>query len=205
MYNFEEGRLVKELAKLHSREKVAFATAAAARQMSNYERYVRENDPSENIPFHKISEDLWFALRTGSTDSAVWASTLAEIMGLLPEERDRSSIWDALAENALTSLAYAVRCLLKPVAEEAAWAARHSYEAADQATIHAIRMSRTLPLTEGNISAHLFVQRELARQQRDLALLLGKPDNDPLSKVQEYASIEKLLTETEMDSFHVRL
>ena len=73
-------------------------------------------------------------------------------MGLLPAESDDWVIGNALADDALSSLAYAIRCSLTPEPQEAAWAARRAYEAADQAAMRVLGVQPGLPNTEAAIS-----------------------------------------------------
>ena len=114
-------------------------------------------------------------------------------MSLLPEESDDWVIGHALADDALSSLAYAIRCLLTPEPQEAAWAARRAYEAADQSAIRVLGALAGSPNTEAAIKSHGFVQRELARQRMDLHLLR----TDSVDEVQRKAFADQLLTAQE--------
>lgn len=196
MYSFDENALVKELTVLSARARVAFAAASATRQIRNYERFAcglglkTEHRPSE------IATQLWSALSTMTVDRATWSVALEEVMSLLPEEDEDWVIWHALADDALSSLAYSIRCLLKPDAQESAWAARRAYEAADQAAIRILAVQPGLPNTEMEIKAHDCVQRELARQKNDLALLHA----ESIDEAQRQAFESELLTEEEATS-----
>jgi len=116
---------------------------------------------------------------------------------MLPEESDDwATKKHALADDALSSLAYAIRCLLTPEPQEAAWAARRAYEAADQAAILVLGVHLGSPNAEAAIKAHSFVQRELARQQTDISLLRA----DSVDEVQRRAFAAELLTSEEVAS-----
>ena len=122
-------------------------------------------------------------------------------MSLLPEESDAWGVGHALADDALSSLAYAIRCLLKAGPQESAWAARRAYEAADHAAISVLGISPGSPSAEAVIKSHSFVQRELERQRRDLALLR----KGSVVEVEGYAKHEKLLTRAEqLDVFNAQ-
>lgn len=198
MYSFDENTLVNELAKLSRHERIAFATAAATRQLGNYEWHARRFNAGKELRPREIAIQLWEALPTDSIDRTTWASTLDEVMGLLPEESDDWIICHALAEDALSSLAYAVRALLMPEPQEVAWAARRAYEAVDQAAIRTLGVQPGLPDTEIAIKSHPLVQREIARQRRDLDLLLAKSGKDSIDAVRNYAFAEVLLTDKEL-------
>lgn len=114
-------------------------------------------------------------------------------MNLIPEDADNWSIWHAFADEMLSSLAYAIRCYLSQEAQEAVWAARRAYEAADQATLRILDI-RPGGAIEAQIISHVIVQRELGRQYHDLVQLLeGKT-----YEVQCQAFKDELLTEDEI-------
>jgi uncharacterized protein YjaG (DUF416 family) len=196
MYNFNESALIGELAVLSNRARIAFAAAAATRQISNYERLAHGAEAANEQRPREIATQLWIDLRNAAFDRGAWSSRLAEVMTLLPEEGDDWGIGHALADDALSCLAYAIRCLLSPEPQEAAWAARRAYEAADQAAIRVLGVQPGLPDTETAIKSHGLVQRELARQRDDLSLLR----TDSVDEVQRQAFLNELLTEQEAAS-----
>lgn len=190
MYSFDEHILVGELDALPSWAQVAFAAAAATRQLRNYERVaIKQELESVHRP-REIADQLWGDLRASAIDRAAWSTRLEEVMGMLPEESDDWDISHALADDALSSLAYAIRCLLTPNSQEAAWAARRAYEAADQAAIRILEVQPGFPNTEAAIKSHEIVQRELARQRNDLSLVCV----DSVEEWQQRAFTEQLLT-----------
>lgn len=196
MYSFDENALAGELRTLSSRARIAFAAAAATRQLGNYERLARESDGDSEQRPREIAALLWSDLQVAAVDRAAWSARLDEMMSLLPQESDDWVIGHALADDALSSLAYAIRCLLTSEPQEAAWAARRAYEAADQAAIRVLGVQPGLPNTEAVIKSHGFVQRELARQRHDLSLLRA----DSIDEVQRQAFEDDLLTEQEAAS-----
>lgn len=196
MYSFDENALTGELGVLSSRARIAFAAAAATRQLVNFERLARESDAGSAQRPREITVQLWTDLQAAAIDRAAWSARLDEVMNLLPEESDDWVIGHALADDALSSLAYAIRCLLTPEPQEAAWAARRAYEAADQAAIRVLAVQPGLPNTEAAIKSHGFVQRELARQRSDLSLLRS----DSVDEVRRQAFVDELLTEQEAAS-----
>ena len=196
MYSFDENALVSELRTLPSRARIAFAAAAATRQLGSYERFARGLGAEGAQRPREIAVQLWTDLHAAAVDRVAWSSRLEEVMGLLPEESDDWVIGHALADDALSSLTYAIRCLLTAEPQESAWAARRAYEAADQAAIRVLGVQPGLPNTEVAIKSHGFVQRELARQRNDLSLLRA----DSVDEVQRQAFEGELLTEQEAAS-----
>ncbi len=196
MYSFDERALVGELHALSNRARIAFAAAAATRQLSSCERLARGSDAGIGRRPREIAVHLWTDLQSAVTDRTAWSKRLDEVMNLLPEESDDWVIGHALAEDALSSLAYAIRCLLSSSPQEAAWAARRAYEAADQAAVRVLDVQPGLPNTEAKIWSHQFVQRELARQRKDLSQLR----TDLVCDVQRQAFADELLSDEEAAS-----
>lgn len=167
MHLFDELLLISTLAKLPFPGAVAFACAAASRQLGNYERAAS----LYSWPVLRPREIVQLAWEEMSNPQSNWEGLLNEVMDLMPEENENWSIHHSLADDALSSLAYAIRCLRTGDTMEAVWSARRAYEAADQV---AIRLLGTVPDTsdaEARVVAHHVVQRELSRQYEDITLL----------------------------------
>jgi hypothetical protein len=198
MYRFDEVLLLDNIGALSSRSRIAFAAAAASRQLGHYERIARDRHHDRDP--RVIATQLWATLRADSIDHPSWVSALDEVLSLLPEEGDESVIEYALVDDALSSLAYAIRCLLDPEPQEAAWAARRAYEAADQAAICTLAVQGGSLDTSAVIQSHAIVQRELARQHNDLSLLRA----GALDEVQRLAWANELLTDQEVKSLRLK-
>jgi hypothetical protein len=72
------------------------------------------------------------------------------------------------ADDACSAIAYALRALDTGEPQEAAWAGRMGYEAADHHVMRRLGVEG-----EPQVLAHPIVQAELARQRRDVDALLG--------------------------------
>lgn len=194
MYAFSEVELIDHLSKLSTPAMVAFALAAATRQLPVLEHVTRDSPSAAAGTPRKVASTLWSALGPSAIGTTNWGTLLDETLSLLPEEGDFSSRAGALADDAMASLAYALRCQIKPSAQEAAWAARRAYEAADQAAIWLSNVTPGTPHAEALLLAHPVVQRELQRQQMDIQYL----NQGDLMAVQSYAVSSALLTRDEL-------
>jgi hypothetical protein len=89
---------------------------------------------------------------------------------------------------------YAYRCRQNEEAQEAAWAARHAYEAIDNWVINREDIDISERGAEQRVLSHPLVQAELARQRRDLEELLGVRDEgavaDALVRLRDRAKAE---------------
>lgn len=194
MYKFDENALINELEGMPNAPRIAFAAATATRQLGSFERLACRYGAEAVQRPREIVVQLWDDLQEPIVNRAAWSERLDEVMGLLPEDSDDCLLGLAMAEDALSSVAYAIRCLITHSAQEAAWAARRAYEAADQAAIKVLGLTPGLPNVELVIRAHSFVQRELARQRNDLLLLHAA---NTIEDVRRNAFADKLLTEHE--------
>jgi hypothetical protein len=70
MYSFDENALVSELRALSSRARIAFAAAAATRQLGNYERLARELKSGNEQRPCEIAVQVWTDLRAAAIDRA---------------------------------------------------------------------------------------------------------------------------------------
>lgn len=171
MFTYDEDRLKQELATLPPRLRLAFATAAATRQLPCYARFAPPRLVQAQLDPKGLVEALWQKIRDGELAPEGWQAVLDKLMAVLDKEGAEGRPFDFLAEDALVTVAYAIRCLLDPDPQEAAWAARVVYEAADQA---AIRLQGKVPSTraaEAQLLAHPFIQRTLGLLHEDLASL----------------------------------
>lgn len=189
---YTEEALIAELKALSPARRVAFAAAAATRQLSNWECIADAR--TVHRPAEIVAE-LWTDLHAGAVDRSAWMDRLDEVMALLPDEGQNWGMAGALADDALSSLAYAIRALLTADAQEAAWAARRAYEAADQASIVMLDIQPGTPAAEAAIRAHDIVQREMSRQLADLTLLREAA----VDELQRRAYAEDLLTTREAE------
>lgn len=196
MHHFNESLLVKHLELLARPERIAFAVAVAGRQLSSYERYILTLEGCvDRRPFEIVAQ-LWDQLRLPVLGQDEWTGKVNEIMERLPDENDKEGIHVAFADDALSSLAYAIRCYLNSESQEAAWAAKRAYEAADQAAIRLLDGQSNTQSSEADILGHELVQLELERQLRDLALL----QEGAIDDVREHSSREQLLTEKDVEN-----
>lgn len=199
MLAFDEPRLRKALSALPSRARLAFAVARATRQLSAYERFAELYPHNRPIRPRQIAASLWDKIQRSDLAVKGWPEVLDEVMALIPEEQPGHGFLDLIAQDSIASLAYAIRCLIFDDAQEAAWAARRAYEAADQAAIRSLNMAPATPGAEASILAHQFVQRTLASQNEDLALSTHQ-DIEALFRRSYSAPV---FTRSELDHFAV--
>lgn len=196
MYNFDEANLVNILSGCSVKKRVAFAAATAARQINNYRWYAEKYEKSKEYELQNNMNLIWESLASDTIDHNRLQAHLTEVMNLMPDDNDEWDVRHTLAEDAVSSAAYSFRALLTSAPQEAAWAARRAYEAADQASIINLRDQSTF--TEFEVLSHKYVQRELGRQLRDIELLNANIDDNSVIKVKNTANCEALLTDEEL-------
>lgn len=199
MLSFDEAATIKHLESIQDCKRVAFAAAAATRHLRTYDAFSGILTSGAQQKVVEVIKKLWLALEQNACDRNYWESALEEIMSFLPDQDAEWTVGSAFVEDGLSSVAYTIRCLLNHKSEEAAWAARRSYEAADQAAIRILRVQPGSPNVESEIRSHEIVQRELSRQKRDLTLLKDDSSDTSMAILKRLAFEENLLTILEIE------
>lgn len=202
LHTFDEIQLSAELAKLQGKGRMAFAAAVACRPLGACERFAGPLGLASAGRPREIAVQLWSALQGDTSERTTWVAALEEVMNFLPQAPDAApdtvSFAHGLVDDALSSLVYAIRCLLSPDADEAAWAARCACEAAGRAALQALRLQAGTSQAEAQVQAHPWVQRELERQRRDLSALLADRSAAAIRVLQQRSAAEELLTADEV-------
>lgn len=197
LHHFDETLLSDDLSKLPAKSRMAFAAAVASRPLGTCERFAGPLGLAHVGRPREIAGQLWGALQGDSSERTTWVMALEEVMNLLPPAAEAAPFAHGLVDDALSSLVYAIRCLLTPEADEAAWAARCAYESIGRAAQQALRVPAGTPQAEAQMLAHPWVQRELERQRRDLAALLADRSDAAIHALRQRVSAEELLTAEE--------
>ncbi len=195
MIRFDEVKLIVDLEKLSTIKRIAFAAAVSTRAINNYEFYASRIGQEDNAP-SKIVRSIWDDIFNYAFDLKKWEIILNEILDLIPEEDGKWTIWHALVDDSLSSLAYTIRCIITQSSQEAAWAARRVYEAVDQVVISQIEKVSTHD-QELMVLSNELVQRELKRQERDMHLIKTDAGNESINRIFEYSKIDFLYREGE--------
>lgn len=168
MLNYDEELLMLRLEPLDRSAKTAFAAACAQRLMPLYDRYARQvGDSSLQQRLAVIVSAAWAA----ASGRDVEASRLeADAESMVPDEDDEG--WTAsraYAGNAAAAAAYALRAWLTDDPQEAVWAARQLFDAADLAYFQANPGVSFVTEEENKASLESpVVQSAISAIQRDL-------------------------------------
>lgn len=168
--SFNELELVRKLELIPSRLRAAFASACAERQLVAYAKRMAQMGKSDPDVLGAILARLWNDLAGESMSDGEIQQRIDCCMKLVPHEDDVT--WaaehQAVAEDATSAVAYALRCRRNGQAQEAAWAARTAYEALDYVVISRGKINTNLAGAEDRVLSNSLVQAELVRQERDL-------------------------------------
>jgi len=169
---FVEGELVESLERLSARLRVVFAAACAERLLPAYiASPTPAGDPSA---LRGILSRLWEDLEGKPMTELEVDAELDACMGIIEnivpgEDNAGAAVVDhALAEDAASATAYALRCRRSGDGKEAAWAARRAYETVDQYVVDREGVNLNAVGAEELLIEHPLVQAELERQHRDL-------------------------------------
>jgi uncharacterized protein YjaG (DUF416 family) len=197
MYNFDETQLLQQLAIQPALARSVFALGAATRLLNCYELFAIESGVTNAQRLRQITNEVWGNIYSADIRKEFLIGAIDGVMELLPDTDESDALWlhRALAEDAVSALAYAIRSLAAPdEQQEAAWAARRAYEAVDQAAIWSLGVQPGVVENEKTILNHAWVQRELSRQQRDISLLINHSYDVAMRKIHELALSEVSLS-----------
>lgn len=133
MRTYDEGALVARLALLTRARKSAFAAACAQRLLPLFERYVSATGEGSFDSLSEVVAATW-SVAAGADLDLTSAQAVAESM--VPSDDGTWVFEMGYGQNAAAAAAYATRTWLLDSPQEAAWAARQVYEAADYAAQH---------------------------------------------------------------------
>jgi uncharacterized protein YjaG (DUF416 family) len=169
MLRYDEADTIRALAAIPRNSRVAFAAACAERLFPAYEDFCRKDRRGDQAAMAEILERVWKHLLGDEIEAEQIRAELTRCMALIPGEEDEPWIREqAYADDAASAIAYALRTLESGDPQEAAWAARRTYEAADHHVTHRLGIE-----DETQVLNHPIVQAEFARQRRDLDELRG--------------------------------
>jgi len=187
MLRFDEADLVRALARVTVKSRVAFAAACAERLFPAYEDFCKRTGRGDRKALAGILKRIWEHMLGDEMKAEQIDAGLSLSMALIPREDEPWVDEQAYADDAASAMAYTLRALKNGEPQEAAWAARRAYEATDHHVTHRLRIEGEL-----SVLTHPIVQAELARQRRDLdELRWGGPETDELfTRVRDRAKSE---------------
>ena len=163
---FDEAKLIAALGQLSARRRSLFAALVATRLSGAFEIYARDaGAPLDGI--RAASDHLWRQVESELSSNAVETEGQIEAVLALISDEDSSAAYGAQAEDAAAALAYALRSVMDPNPQEAAWTARRAYECVDNLVISRESVEIGGPAEERIVQDPL-IQSELARQREDL-------------------------------------
>jgi uncharacterized protein YjaG (DUF416 family) len=192
--HYNEQELAAELGGIPARYRATFAAACAERLLPAYSDFFRRVGRGDPVKLAAILARLWRDLEGQKMADEEVKECLDVCMNLIPREDEGTWVPEqAAAEDAGSALAYALRCRQTGNAQEAAWAARRSYEALDHFVVAQEDIDTNAAFGENRVLLHPLVQAELARQRRDMEELLGAAETELpniASRVQQRAKAD---------------
>ena len=166
MLSYDEVAVRSRLAVLPRVAKTAFAAACAQRLVPAFDRYASAVQFADPDALTSVLNATWETVRTGDGDLSAMQ---AQAEDLVPTDGGEWIPELAYGQNSAAAAAYAVRTWVTDDPQEAAWAARQVYEAADYAALAAApQLDLNAPETESILRSSPQVQLALAGIEADL-------------------------------------
>ncbi|MFN8815382.1 MAG: DUF416 family protein [bacterium] len=171
MHTFSFDNLARQLLDLSPRARMVFAACCAQRCACVYEQAV-QIDRSEMCPcVHQALEYIWNQLSDLMDDDQ--GDELAEKLEALLSPDD-PRVWRrtmAYIDDSITVCIYAIECLKAGGHQEAVWAGEVARQCVWQIIDDYLENESFTAESILKVESHSIVQRELARQERDVAEL----------------------------------
>lgn len=147
--------------------RLAFAAACAERLVPFYTCYTKQQD-FDSTPYFASLDYIWSCLGAMKCDEFEVRGLSIECERTLPNEDDAWKVGCPYADDATAAILYCLRYISSGDQQEAIWAAKRAYEVADNFVMTHTDYDIGSPDDELKILHHPVVQREIARQLRDL-------------------------------------
>lgn len=187
---YDEPTLVRRLGKLSFAAQCTFAACCAQRLSPAYPIFARALDGKSPNALNEALSSIWAGILP-PIERAAFQRLEKQILSLHPTDEEYSRV-SPYAEDAVCAAAYTVRTALMNDAQQAAYAARCAFNATDTLINDAVDFDWNSPGVEDRMLACSVVQRELARQERDLAELeaLGELKESDVQRFRARAARE---------------
>lgn len=195
--DYDEATLIRDLGRVSSDARVAFAASCAQRLLPAYARYWQRTARGEPETLAQILERVWQHLLGERMSIYAASEAVSRCMGLIPGEPAWAAVppsadwpWvDELpyADDASSAVTYALRALQSGKAQEAAWAARRAHDAAAYYVTHHLGID-----SDSIVRAHPIVVAEVSRQRRDLDELIAADRELIVERLRDRAKDESL-------------
>jgi len=174
---YDEPKLVRRLSQVSLKGQAAFAAACAERTFPLYERYAALTGQGNQAQLRAALDAAWKAVGTevSREDLARWRKVAG---ALVPDDEDPGWIDEtAYGQNGAAAIAYTLSTHLTGNPQDAGWAARQLYEAADYAAQRQLGdLDINDPRAEDALRATLVVQEALFGIQEVLAFVNDKSE-----------------------------
>ncbi len=158
----DEDELLHKLKQLPGSLRVAFAAACAERQPPNYRHFSEAS--GQGAP------EVWDDIEAKPAANEELEKLRAVCETLLPDEEQRDRL-GYYAEDAVSSVCYALGTRLRDDLQEAIWASRCALNALDEFVNDLLDIKSFGEDQEQRVLIHPLIQAELVRQRDDLAFL----------------------------------
>jgi hypothetical protein len=189
MLTFDRKQLTNQLQPLPKRLRVAFAAACAQRQVPHYPHTSAANPTGNPKAVTRMLRELWKGLAQNALELEKLRRDRAVCDALIADYEERFSTL-LFANNAVTSLAYALDTALSGDGQDAMWAAERACESLHYYIEDHLGVKPKTPRDWSPIVSFPIMQAELARQQADLAELHAATE-DPDKQAAVIARIKQ--------------
>lgn len=191
MLSYDETRLVRRLNAIYPSSKIAFAAACAERLFPFIENYSHAIGSPVTVSLRRLLDKCWHYCAVPPDNQNLLQSEYEECYSLIPNEDLASKSGVPYIEDAVSSIAYALRTVLSDEGQEAAYAARCACELLEHYLSRTLSIDLREPVSAEKIYQHPLMQQELLRQENLLSELEQLREIGPTSfqQIQQRAQV----------------
>lgn len=190
---YDEEAMVERLRGLPPVQRTLYALLCVSRILPAYRRYQEKTGHGDADAVEAVAERLWEAVEGGSVERLDLEAGLSLVSSLMPSEDDWDDETQPYAEDALAALAYAIRAQLTEDPQEAAWAGRRCYEAAEYLASSLDTVDSTKRRSPAVADLLPIVKAELEQQNRDLENVITLAGTDDVHRKAGVGQLRKAL------------
>jgi uncharacterized protein len=169
---FDERLLAQRLQPLPWFLSLAFGVACAGRLLSNYRKFSAESGWGDIAPLERALGVLGTAaVNQMLPTESEWRNLAAQCEAQAPDSEEFTSLFTSSAQDAVFSVCSLIDYSSERKLEHVVLAARYPTDSVDLYVQEEAQMAAQDPALEDKILAHDLMQKELSRQERDLAVL----------------------------------
>ncbi|MDF5725293.1 MAG: DUF416 family protein [Rhizonema sp. PD37] len=174
LHLYEFDALEKELEKLPTLHRIAFAASCCERLLPNYNAFSRQENWGDPSVLRIALDEVWQILQAKPVDAALIRKLIEDCEGVIPDSDDFGGLSDMEAQEAAIAICNTLEACLDPTPQQIIKVANCVTDSIDAFLDESFNVSESkveLKKLVEAIASHPMAVREMAKQSEDLQRL----------------------------------